>query len=61
MNIALIGSIGLQLLSLGVPQLRSLLSLTTISITDSVLVSGSAFLPLIFNETRKKLIAGKNV
>ncbi|NJM17299.1 MAG: cation-translocating P-type ATPase [Richelia sp. SM1_7_0] len=61
LNIALIGSIGLQLLSLGVPQLRSLLSLTPISIADSILVSGSAILPLIFNETRKKITAGKNV
>ncbi|MGB3642142.1 MAG: HAD-IC family P-type ATPase [Rivularia sp. (in: cyanobacteria)] len=61
LNTALIGSIGLQLLSIGVPQLRSLLSLTTISITDSILVSGSAILPLIFNETRKKLTADKNV
>ncbi len=61
LNIALLGSIGLQLLSLGVPQLRTLLSLTTISIADSILVSGSAILPLIFNETRKKLVASKNV
>jgi Ca2+-transporting ATPase len=61
LNIALIGSIGLQLLSLGVPQLRTLLSLTTITIADSILIGSSAILPLIFNETRKKLIAGKNV
>ena len=61
LNIALIGSIGLQLLSIGVPQLRTLLSLTPISITDSIVVSSSAILPLIFNETRKKIIAGKNV
>ncbi|MGB3757476.1 MAG: HAD-IC family P-type ATPase [Rivularia sp. (in: cyanobacteria)] len=61
LNIALIGSIGLQLLSIGVPQLRTLLSLTTISIADSIVVSSSAILPLIFNETRKKIIAGKNV
>ncbi|MDY6897070.1 MAG: cation-translocating P-type ATPase, partial [Cyanobacteriota bacterium] len=59
LNIALIGSIGLQLLSLGVPQLRTLLSLTTISIADSIVVSSSAILPLIFNETRKKITAGK--
>ncbi len=61
LNIALIGSIGLQLLSIGVPQLRTLLSLTTISIADSIVVSSSAILPLIFNEIRKKIIVGKNV
>ncbi len=61
LNIALIGSIGLQLLSIGVPQLRMLLSLTTISIADSIIISSSAFLPLIFNEIRKKITAGKNV
>ena len=54
LNIALLGSIGLQLVSLGVPGLRMLLSLTPINIIDSIVIGSSAFLPLIFNEARKK-------
>ena len=54
LNIALLGSIGLQLVSLGVPGLRMLLSLTPINIIDCIVIGSSAFLPLIFNEARKK-------
>ncbi|MEA5572687.1 HAD-IC family P-type ATPase [Calothrix sp. UHCC 0171] len=59
LNIAIFGSIGLQLLSLGVPGLRMLLSLTPINFADSIVISSSAFLPLLVNETRKKLSAGR--
>ncbi len=54
LNVALFGSIGLQLLSLGVPGLRMLLSLSPINLTDGLVISSSAFLPLVVNETRKK-------
>lgn len=61
LNIALFGSIGLQLLLLGVPGLRMLLRMTPINLVDGIVISSSAFLPLVVNETRKKLIAGKTV
>ncbi|MBF2062889.1 MAG: cation-translocating P-type ATPase [Calothrix sp. C42_A2020_038] len=61
LNVAIFGSIGLQLLTLGVPGLRMLLSLTPINIVDSIVISTSAFLPLVINETRKKLVVGQNL
>jgi P-type Ca2+ transporter type 2C len=61
LNLAIFGSIALQLLSLGVPELRMLLSMTPINIVDGVVIGSSAFLPLAMNETRKKLIAGAKV
>ncbi|NJM72875.1 MAG: cation-translocating P-type ATPase [Scytonema sp. RU_4_4] len=57
LNIALFGSIALQLLSLGIPGLRMLLSLAPIDVVDNIVISSSALLPLAVNETKKKLIS----
>ncbi|NJR16909.1 MAG: cation-translocating P-type ATPase [Calothrix sp. CSU_2_0] len=59
LNIAIFGSIGLQLLCLGVPGMRILLSLSPINLTDGLVITSSAFLPLIVNETRKKLSSAR--
>lgn len=50
---ALGGSFGLQLLSLTVPGLRSLLGLGPISIIDGLVIGGGALLPLLINESTK--------
>jgi P-type Ca2+ transporter type 2C len=54
LNVALFGSIGLQLLGLSIPQLRMLLNTAPVDILDSIVISSSALLPLLVNETRKK-------
>lgn len=51
---ALAGSLTLQGLTLAVPGLRGLLGLAPIGLIDGLVVGGSAFLPLVVNETTKK-------
>lgn len=51
---ALGGSFGLQLLSLTVPGLRSLLGLGPIGIIDGIVIGGGALLPLLINEGTKQ-------
>lgn len=53
LNIALGGSFALQLLTLLVPGLRNLLGLSSISLTDGLVIGGSAVLPLLVNEATK--------
>jgi Ca2+-transporting ATPase len=54
LSAALIGSFGLQALTLMVPGLRSLLGLTPISLVDGVVIGASAALPFVANELGKK-------
>ena len=54
LSAALLGSFGVQALTLFVPGLRSLLGITPISLVDGVVISASAMLPFIANETGKK-------
>ncbi len=54
LNIALGGSLLLQILTLTVPGLRNILRLSPIGVLDSIVAGGSAILPLIINESTKK-------
>jgi Ca2+-transporting ATPase len=53
---AVFGSIGLQLLCLGVPPLRMLLKLAPIDPIDGMVITSSALLPLLVNELLKKYL-----
>jgi Ca2+-transporting ATPase len=54
LNMALLGSFGLQALAFVIPGLRSLLGLTPISLLDGLIVGGSAVAPFVLNEVAKK-------
>jgi Ca2+-transporting ATPase len=56
LNIAIGGSLGLQLLAMAIPGLRNLLGITPISISDGIVIGGSALLPLLVNEGTKQKI-----
>ncbi|NTU41742.1 MAG: HAD-IC family P-type ATPase [Nitrospirales bacterium] len=58
LDIALAGSLGLQLLALTVPGLRSLLGITPLTAVDAAVAGGTALLPLLINETTKKTVQG---
>jgi Ca2+-transporting ATPase len=47
------GSLTLQLLTMLVPGLRSLLGLTPVTLLDGLVIAGSALLPLVVNEATK--------
>ena len=53
LNAAIAGSMGLQVLAMVVPGLRTLLGITPIGFIDWLVVGGSAVLPLIVNEATK--------
>jgi Ca2+-transporting ATPase len=52
---AVVGSFGIQILALAVPQLRSLLKIAPLNMVDTVVISGGALLPLLVNEGTKKI------
>lgn len=54
LNVALRGSFALQVLSMAVPGLRSLLGIAPINIIDGIVIGGSAVVPLLVNESTKK-------
>jgi Ca2+-transporting ATPase len=54
LNLALGGSLFLQLLTFVVPGLRNILRIAPISISDGIVIGGSAILPLLINEGAKK-------
>ena len=56
LNIAIGGSLGLQLLTMIIPGLRNLLGITPISVSDGIVIGGSALLPLLVNEGTKQKI-----
>ena len=53
LNVALLGSFGLQVLSLIVPGLRRLLGIAPLSILDGVVIGSSTVLPFFVNEAWK--------
>lgn len=53
LNIALGGSLALQVLAMAIPGLRSLLGITTIGFIDGAVIGASALLPLFVNEMTK--------
>ncbi len=54
LNVAIGGSLGLQVLTMVVPGFRQLLGVTPMNLFDVALVGGSAVLPLVINESRKE-------
>ncbi|NLJ26448.1 MAG: cation-transporting P-type ATPase [Deltaproteobacteria bacterium] len=54
LNLALGGSLALQLLTMIVPGLRGLLGLTPVGLVDAAVIGTSAVVPLIINEATKK-------
>ena len=61
LDAALGGSFVLQALTIAVPGLRGLLGTTTINLTDALVISGSALLPLVVNEATKKTMRGEAI
>jgi Ca2+-transporting ATPase len=55
LNGALASSLGLQMLTMWVPGLRSLLGVAPVNLLDGLVIGGSALLSLIVNETTKKM------
>ena len=53
LSVALLGSFGLQALTLILPGLRNLLGLTPISLVDGAVIGASAVLPFLVNESTK--------
>jgi Ca2+-transporting ATPase len=61
LNTAILGSFGIQLLTLTVPHLRRLLKITPLNIVDIAVITSGALLPLLVNEGTKNIqITGKN-
>ncbi|MGM3304693.1 HAD-IC family P-type ATPase [Anabaena sp. WFMT] len=54
LNTAVIGSFGIQLLALTMPQLRSLLKIAPLNMVDTAVITSGALLPLLVNEGTKK-------
>ena len=54
LDLALGGSIGLQLLTLLIPGLRNLLGLSSITLSDGIVIGSCAVLPLLINEAIKE-------
>ncbi|MBC5795773.1 HAD-IC family P-type ATPase [Sphaerospermopsis sp. LEGE 00249] len=52
---AVVGSFGIQIFALVVPQLRSLLKIAPLNMVDTAVISGGALLPLLVNEGTKKI------
>jgi P-type Ca2+ transporter type 2C len=59
LDLALLGSLTVQALALVIPGLRSLLGVAPIGFVDSLVIGGSALLPLVVNETSKSLGASR--
>ncbi|MEO3704510.1 cation-translocating P-type ATPase [Trichormus azollae] len=61
LNTAILGSFGIQFLTLTVPQLRGLLKMSQLNIVDIAVITSGALLPLLVNEGTKNIqITGKN-
>jgi Ca2+-transporting ATPase len=54
LTVALVGTVGLQLLSFLIPSLGTLLQVTPINLLDGAVIASSALLPLLVNEGTKK-------
>ncbi|MGC8494866.1 MAG: HAD-IC family P-type ATPase [Syntrophobacteraceae bacterium] len=59
LQLALGGSLALQLLTMLVPGLRNLLGLTPIGLLDGAVIAGTAALPLLLNEATKSPIGNE--
>lgn len=59
LNMALGGSFALQILTMLVPGLRSLLGLSPIGLLDGAVIAGTAALPLLINEGTKSISSGE--
>lgn len=54
LKLALLGSLGVQLLAIAVPSLRKLLGIGSLGVADALVMAGSAVAPLLINELTKK-------
>jgi Ca2+-transporting ATPase len=54
LNVAVGGSIVLQIAAMIIPGLRSLLGMTPIGLADAAVIAGASLLPLVINEGTKK-------
>jgi P-type Ca2+ transporter type 2C len=54
LNLAVGGSILLQIVAMLVPGLRGILGMTPLSLADAAVIAGTSLLPLIINEGTKK-------
>ena len=61
LNFAIGGSIAVQLMTMFVPGLRSLLGIAPISLTDAVLTGAAAVVPLLINEAKKEVSGAKPI
>jgi Ca2+-transporting ATPase len=57
LDLALLGSLTVQVLALVVPGLRGLLGIAPIDVLDSLVIGGAALFPLMVNEASKSLAA----
>jgi Ca2+-transporting ATPase len=55
LDLALLGSLSVQVLALAVPALRNLLGIAPIGLLDGLVIGGSALFPLVINEASKGL------
>jgi Ca2+-transporting ATPase len=53
LNMAIGGSLALQILTMVFPPLRNVLGLTPLNLEDTVIIAGSSILPLLVNEVTK--------
>lgn len=53
LNVAIVGSFGIQVLAIAIPPLRNLLRITPINLVDGAVIGASAVLPLLVNEGTK--------
>jgi hypothetical protein len=54
LNVAIGGSLALQMLTIVVPGFRQLLGVTPLNLFDVAVIGGSSVLPLVINESRKE-------
>ncbi len=58
LNMALGGSLGIQILTMVVPGLRRLLGVSPVNLIDGILIGASALFPLVINEATKNTWGG---
>jgi Ca2+-transporting ATPase len=56
LTLAVAGTFGLQILAIGIPGMRRLLGISPVTALDGMVIGGSALLPLMVNETTKKML-----
>lgn len=55
LTVAMAGSLGLQVLTMFIPALRRLLGVVPMTLADTLMIGGTALLPLVINESTKNI------